>query len=59
MEHSGFCSRSQFAINRNILWKAMVDPMASLPIPTTQGLINTNHVGQRKEICSLIVEVCD
>ena len=33
-----------FPVDRNIHWQAMVDPMATLPIPPGHGLINANLI---------------
>ena len=34
-----------FPVDHNIHWQAMVDPMATLPIPPGHGLINANLIG--------------
>ena len=33
-----------FPVNRNIHWQAMVDPMATLPIPPGHGLVDANLI---------------
>ena len=33
-----------FPVDRNIHWQAMVDPMATLPIPLRHGRINANLI---------------
>ena len=54
-----FTSIFGLAVNCYILRKAVIDPMASLSIPTAHGLINTNTVRRTEVICSVVIEVGD
>ena len=37
-----------FPVDRNIHWQAMVDPMATLPIPPGHGFVDTNLIRWKK-----------
>ena len=42
-----------FPIDHNIHWQAMVDPMATLPIPPVHGLIDANLIQWEKVALSV------
>jgi hypothetical protein len=44
-------------INSDILREAMVDPMASLSVPATHTLINTDELGWIEIVCSMLIKV--
>jgi hypothetical protein len=55
-QNSESCSHSQVYDHSNKLWEAKVHPVASLTMPTRNGLINTHFDGRLKEQHVLLVK---
>ena len=48
-----------FPVNCNIHWQAMVDPMATMPIPPGHGLVDANLIRWKNILRSVLIQNFD